>query len=82
MTKVELRLNLKQLMQDKGKTVNTDGSKLKQSQLAELTGIPQGTISGWERGIITRYDKEVIEKLLEYFDCELADLFIVERKRR
>lgn len=81
MGKVAIRINLSKLMERKGAEINPDGSKMTQAQLAAATGVPQGTISSWERSKNDRYERRIIEVFLEYFDCELDDLFIVERQQ-
>ncbi len=77
----DIRSGLKTLMEKKGREINPLGSKLQQTQLAEATGIPQGTISNWERDVVTRFDKHTLLKLMQYFDCDITDLLIVEREK-
>lgn len=44
---------------------------LKQSDLAEIVGSSQQTISNYERGFITTIDAAVEEALADYFSCSI-----------
>jgi transcriptional regulator with XRE-family HTH domain len=69
MKQVILKLNIKPLMDKRGLT---------QEGLEDATGIPQGTISRWVNNRVDNYKKDILEKLMAYFDCDLADLFTIE----
>ncbi len=56
--------------------------KLTQQEVATQAGIPQSTVSRWSNNFLTSYDREVIEKLLAFFEIELTDLFVVTRKKK
>ena len=73
MRKVHLKLNLKPLMERKGKELGK--TALTQNELAELTHIQQGTLSRWVNGKVDVYKRETLEKLMQVFDCSLEDLF-------
>ncbi len=45
--------------------------KLKQSELAELIGSTQQTISAYERDVYTQKDSALEKKLAEFFSCSL-----------
>jgi len=49
--------------------------RLKISDVAKDTGINRGTISRLYYETATRIDLEVIDKLCDYFDIKLDDLF-------
>ena len=55
------------------------GRKIKYIEIAEATGISQSVISRWMNSNIERYDAPVVEKLCEYFECDLCDLLYLER---
>lgn len=44
---------------------------LKQSELAEIVGSTQQTISNYERGFITTIDAAVEEAMADYFSCSI-----------
>jgi Predicted transcriptional regulator len=49
--------------------------KLKISDVAESTGINRGTITRLYKETATRVDLDVINKLCEFFDCRIDELF-------
>ncbi|MEL6307900.1 MAG: helix-turn-helix transcriptional regulator [Chloroflexota bacterium] len=61
------------------------GVRLTQLDISDATGIPQGTISKWANGTITRLDKHILVAFLNYFnryfECRLDDL-VVPRKQQ
>lgn len=66
MRKVEIKINLKPLMEKR---------KVTQEELANAIEVPQGTISRWVNNRVDRYDRRILEKLMVFFNCELEDLF-------
>ncbi|MGB7338946.1 MAG: helix-turn-helix transcriptional regulator [Phototrophicaceae bacterium] len=57
------------------------GTRLTQLEISHATGIPQGTISKWSNGYVSRLDKHIIVALLnyfnQYFECNLEDLLVL-----
>ena len=57
------------------------GRRLTQLEISHATGIPQGTISKWSNGYVSRLDKHIIVALLnyfnQYFECTLEDLLVL-----
>lgn len=57
------------------------GKRLTQLEISHETGIPQGTISKWSNGYVSRMDKHIIVALLNYFnryfECNLEDLLVL-----
>lgn len=57
------------------------GKRLTQLEISHATGIPQGTISKWSKGYVSRMDKHIIVALLnyfnQYFECNLEDLLVL-----
>jgi len=49
--------------------------KLKISDVAKDTNINRGTITRLYHETYTRIEKDVVDTLCEYFDCEVGDLF-------
>lgn len=66
----KVRTRLAELMKERGLT---------QQQLADAMGVSPGTISRWARNQVDLYDKGLLEKFMNYFDCDLNDLLIRER---
>lgn len=53
--------------------------KLKISDLARETGLNRGTITRLYHETAERVELDVIEKLCDYFQCEIADLLEIEK---
>ncbi len=70
MQKIELRID--ELIKEKEKII---GRSIRQMDVCAATGIPQGTLSRYVNGHLIRFDKEILEKLMHYFDCDLNTLF-------
>ena len=51
---------------------------LSQEKLAEELGITPGTASRWVRNQVDRYDRETLEKIVDYFDCGIQDILVIE----
>ena len=56
------------------------GTRPTQIEISTMTGVPQGTISKWSNGYVSRLDKHIILSLLnffnQYFECKLDDLIV------
>lgn len=74
-----LKLNLEPHMKRKGYEMGKN-KPLTQMELANEIKVPQGTISRWVGSKIDSYNREILEKLMIYFGCELEDLFQIERE--
>jgi transcriptional regulator with XRE-family HTH domain len=73
MSKVQIRLNLEPLIARKAQELGK--SRLTQQELAELSGVQQVTLSRWLSNKVDAYSREILEKLMQTFDCNLEDLF-------
>lgn len=47
--------------------------------IADATGLSKNTVGKWVRNEVKEYDREVIVKFLEYFDCTISELLIYEQ---
>ena len=65
-----IHLNLKEIMEE---------HNIGQRELSRQTGIRQGTISDYVNNTFKMINKEHLEILCDFFECELNDL--VERKK-
>jgi putative transcriptional regulator len=65
-----IHLKLKEIMEQ---------HNIGQRELSRQTGIRQGTISDYVNNTFKMINKEHLEILCEFFDCEINDL--VERKK-
>lgn len=72
-----VRNRLRELIAEKSRR---DGIRITLSMVAEATGLSKSTIANWHKlkGEITRFDSENISLLCQYFDCEIADLLVLE----
>lgn len=52
--------------------------RLTQRKLAEQTGIASTTLSRLYNNDFTRVDTSTVERLCEYFSCDIGDLFILK----
>ncbi|MBO6504480.1 MAG: helix-turn-helix transcriptional regulator [Kordiimonadaceae bacterium] len=52
---------------------------MKISDLARETGLNRGTITRLYHETAERVELDVIEKLCDYFQCEIADLLEIEK---
>ncbi len=56
------------------------GARLpRQEKIAADTGLSQSTISMWMNDRVTRFDRDVIERLCEFFGCDVGDLLFIDR---
>lgn len=55
-----------------------EGRRITQKAAAEELGVPESTFARWYRNDITRRDDWLVLKLMDYFDCDLDELLIVE----
>lgn len=68
-----LELNIEKLIEKKSKQV---GKRVTQNQISEGTGISQSTISRYVGNKVDRYERRILELLMEFFDCTIADLIV------
>lgn len=54
------------------------GRRIQQKEIAEFAGVSEHTIINWLRNDMARYETVVVERLCDYFNCELADLLYFE----
>jgi putative transcriptional regulator len=54
------------------------GRRIKYVEIAEATGLANSIISRWMNGKVENYESRVVEKLCDYFECELWDLLVLE----
>lgn len=55
------------------------GRNISLSEVARATELSIGVISRWFKNEVDRFDGPVIEKLCDYFECDLCDLLYIER---
>lgn len=70
-----LRMRIKELIQEKGIRENRE---LTQKEVARTSGVDESILSRYANGFTTSFRGEVIEKLLDYFDVGMEDLFYRE----
>jgi DNA-binding Xre family transcriptional regulator len=75
MMKRRLRNKVLELLMEKEKKL---GRRIKFIEISEATGLANSIVSRWMNGKIERFDSEVLEKLGDYFECDLQDILFFE----
>jgi DNA-binding Xre family transcriptional regulator len=75
----KLKIRLDELIKEKEQEW---GRPIRQFEIAEQIQIPASTLSRYVNGLLTRYDREILEKLMNYFDCDISDILVVEHDPR
>jgi putative transcriptional regulator len=70
-----VRNRLLELMQARERQI---GRRIKQHDIAQFAGVSDHTIIHWVRNETNRFEGQIIERLCEYFDCEISDLLYFE----
>ncbi len=70
-----LRNKLLELMQERERKI---GRRLKQHDIAQFAGVSDHTIINWIRNDVTKFDGQTIERLCDYFNCDVGDLLYFE----
>lgn len=71
----KIRNRLLELMQERERKI---GRRLKQHDIATFVGVRDHTIINWIRNETNRYEGQIIERLCDYFNCEISDLLYFE----
>ena len=70
-----VRNRLLELIQERERKI---GRRVKQHDIAQFVGVSDHTIINWIRNETSKFDGEIIARLCDYFDCDLADLLYFE----
>ena len=68
-------ISVKELIAEKER--RTEGT-MSFRDVEDATGLSKNTVGKWARNENKSYDREVIAKLLEYFDCTISELLVYE----
>jgi putative transcriptional regulator len=68
---------LKQLLLQK---MQQEETIITATTLADKTGLSRQMIHRWMNNEVTHFPGETIEKLCEYFNCEVGDLLVMVKK--
>lgn len=71
MKKRVVRNRLLELMQERERKM---GRRMRQHDIAIFANVSDHTIIHWVRNETSRFDAETIERLCEYFNCQISDL--------
>jgi DNA-binding Xre family transcriptional regulator len=71
----KIKNRLLELIQEKERKM---GRRIKQRDIAEFAEVRDHTIIAWIRNEVSRFDAKVIERLCDYFNCEVGDLLYLE----
>lgn len=55
-----------------------EGRRILQKEIAEAVGVPNHTIGRWIRDEVERYERELMERICDYFQCDIADLLYLD----
>lgn len=72
-----LRTNIPALIRKKEESLNLN-RRLTQKEIADALGITPHTLGRWMRGEVTQFHKSQLEQFLNYFDCSIDELLVVE----
>jgi len=53
---------------------NRERRRIPYREVAAATGLSSATLVAWRKDTVERFDKGTLEKLCDYFGCEVADL--------
>ncbi len=56
-----------------------EGKDISLVEVNRMTGISRTTLQAWRDNKIDRFDSDVLEKLCDYFHCELSDLLVRDK---
>jgi DNA-binding Xre family transcriptional regulator len=70
-----VRNRIIELMQEKERKL---GRRLRQREIARFVETADHTITSWVKNDVTRFDSRLLEKLCEFFECEVGDLLYLE----
>lgn len=71
-----LRNRFFKLLSDKEQA---EGRRITQTEVAETLGIAIHTVGRWMRNDVTKFEAPIIERMCDYFGCEVGDLLYLER---
>jgi putative transcriptional regulator len=74
----KIRIALKEMMEHEKKA----GRPYTQEDISASIKVTQGTLSRWVGNKIDRLDLAVLEKLCDYFNCEISDILKLERDEK
>jgi putative transcriptional regulator len=63
------------LLTDKERRENR---RIKQNEIADAIGISPHTVKSWVQNDVTKYEAPIVERICDYFDCDLTDLLYFE----
>ncbi len=56
-----------------------ESRRITQTEIAESLGIAIHTVGRWMRNNVTKFESPIVERMCDYFDCEVGDLLYLER---
>jgi transcriptional regulator with XRE-family HTH domain len=54
------------------------GRRITRKEIAEAIDVSQHTIASWLRNDLNKFEAHMIERLCNYFQCEIWDLLVLE----
>jgi DNA-binding Xre family transcriptional regulator len=71
----KLKNRLLQLIHERESKI---GRRIRQHDIAQFAEVRDHTIIAWIRNEVTRFDARVVERLCDYFQCDVGDLLYFE----
>lgn len=56
-----------------------DNERISQAKLAREIKISYNALDRWLKNDVERYDAPIVERLCEYFGCDVGDLLYIDR---
>jgi putative transcriptional regulator len=56
-----------------------ENRRITQREIAESIGVSLQTIGRWMHNDVTKFEAGIIEKLCDYFQCDVGDLLYIDR---
>lgn len=58
------------------------GHRITYRDITDATGLSKTTVGKWVRNEVKEYDREVIAKFLDFFNCPISDLLVYDQQVR
>lgn len=55
-----------------------EGRRITQIEVARAIGISSNTMSSWVHNDITKFEAPIVERICDYFQCDVSDLLYFE----
>lgn len=56
----------------------SEGRRINQTEIANAIGVAGHTVGSWIRNDVTKIEAKMVERLCDYFKCDVGDLLYLE----